>query len=152
MWVLSCRGEKKNGSHCAVLVRPGLGGCLGVIQRERGPPSTVVGSRRNMLWFCFLLLCGPGCTQDLEIAPCRENELPTLYQCYPTIQFLEAAIVASRLGRRFHAKQRLSIFSLSAAMDAFSTSPLPDLLLVLPATNLVADLLSTCVCPSLSVS
>ena len=84
--MLSCRGEKKNGSHCAVLVRPRLGGCLGVILRERGPPSTMVGSSgKNMLWFCFLLLCGPGCTQDLEIAPCRENKLPTMYQCYPTI-------------------------------------------------------------------
>ena len=48
--MLSCRGEKKNGSHCAVLVRPRLGGCLEVILRERGPPSTVVGSSgRNML-------------------------------------------------------------------------------------------------------
>ena len=68
------------------------------------------------------------------------------------IHFPEAATVTSRLGRRFHVKQRLSILSLSAATAAFSTSPLPDLLLVLPAANLVGDLLSTCVCSSWSVS
>ena len=42
--------RKTAATHGAVLVRPQLGGCLRVILRERGPPSTVVGSSgRNML-------------------------------------------------------------------------------------------------------
>ena len=81
----------------------------------------------------------------------EEEPLNTLKVNSPFLKWDEA-VASLKLGRRFHVKQRLSILSLSAATAAFSTSPLPDLLLVLPAANLVGDLLSTCVCSSWSVS
>lgn len=85
------------------------------------------------------------------MAPSRQNQLQTTHQACPVLQFPSAVIFATTLGTGLLVKEGLGTLSLSSAMASFSTSLLPDLLLVLSAT-LVCDLFSTPACPAYSGS
>ena len=153
--MFSCRGEKKNGSHarrCA-----GETPAWGLLEGDsegKGSSQHCGGEQWEehavILHVTLMRTRVPsrlrGCTMQRKwitnnVAMLSNNTVSWSCHCC-----LEA-------GQKVPSKAATSAFYLlSAARAAFSTFPLPDLLLVFAAANPVGDLLPTCVCSSRSVS